>query len=205
MIGFRLLLVGCLALLLTSCSRDSSAEPKKQSEPVIDEFGSLGQTSISLSGDLYAIKSPYWRSGDQMVVCGMAEHPAKPHHRAFLLILKFPPQANIYGGGVSSDGEKSTWTHSFYNSSRKEHVAGYLLKHKPFAEEVTFDKQTYSLDAGRVILVDLVAEPVQVTQVKAEIKDIIPESSPSRQDLKDALEKLRAQHDNVRTFWQPRQ
>jgi hypothetical protein len=89
----------------------------------------------------------------------------------------------------------TVWNSSFWRHWRDE------IKHKPVAEQLTVGGQAFAGEAGQVFLVDLTTQPVQVTQVRAEVKDLITSREPGRDELKGAAEKLRSQHKNVQSLW----
>jgi hypothetical protein len=166
MTPFRFTLVAGLALVLASCSKQSGPNGKDQAGTFTEDFGHLGQTSSGSADAQFVIKCPYWRTGDQAIVCGLAEYPGRPLQPAFVLLLKLPSTTNFGAStSVGSDGEKSYWHQDFRTSGEKTHPIRYEIKHKPVGEQLTLGEKTYALDSGQVFLVDLAAQPVQVIQV----------------------------------------
>jgi hypothetical protein len=215
MISFRVILAACLALVLVSCSKEPEPQGKKQKEPdrngknepgaFRDDFGHLGETSSGRAGAQFIIKIPYWQNGDQAIVCGLAEYPGRPLQPAFVLLLKLPSQQYLVSiSSVGTDSEKAYWHPSFRGSASQNFPVRYEIKLDPVGEQFFLGDKQYALDAGGVFLVDLTAQPVQVTQVKTDVKDLVSAADPGRDSLKSAVDKLRAQHETVRMIWQER-
>jgi hypothetical protein len=199
----RFALVACLTLVPLSCSGNGTPGGNAPDDREVEESSDLGQSSGGSGDARYAIKCSYWRKGDHMVVCGVSEYPNRPQGPAFLLLLKLTSRGGGFGSAnsVSSDGEQTGWSHGFRGAADRTHTVAYQIKHNPLGERFTLEDHEVPFDAGRVILIDLTAKTVQAAQVKAALKELLPEGDPDWRDLKEAVQKLRAQDDKVRAFW----
>lgn len=216
MSGIRCILIGCLTLTLASCSKEPTppvnVQPEARpggngpAEPGREGSGHLGETSSGSADARFVIKCPFHLTGDQMTVMGLAEWPGKPRHPAFLLLLKLPPKPGVVSfgvdGAVGSDGEKSYWHQQFNTSGNQKQWVRYEIKHKPIAEQFTLGDQPSSLDSGRIFLLDLTTQPVQVNQLKAELGELLPGGDPGKEDLQAVVAKLRAKHEKVQEVFQ---
>jgi hypothetical protein len=197
----RWFLVSGLALVLASCSPKSPSAPQGQTEPVTEDIGQLGSTSGGRADATFAINSPYWRSGDRAIVCVLGQTPGKPLRPAVVLLLKLPSQNMPSFSSAGQDGERSYWHAQFSTAGKQQYAIKYEIAHKPVADKLVLGEQTYSLEAEPIFLVDLAAEPMQVTRVKGEVKNLVAEGKTGREELKRAVEKLRTEHKSVHAFW----
>ncbi len=196
MAATRFLQIGCMALLLTSCSQ-------RASDTGVDAFGHMGETSGGSAAAHFAIRSPFLQQGDRMTVVLLAEHPGKSLEPASLFLLKLTAKnAFSTDGRTGNDSDKTDWHQKFAAAGDKKYPVRYEIPHKPLAEQLTLGERAYSLEEGRVFLIDLTAQPVHVTQVKEALPALLPNQPLTREDLKGVVDKLREKHESVRTFSQ---
>jgi hypothetical protein len=87
--------------------------------------------------------------------------------------------------------------------SGQELVGKYEASSARPGERISAGEQSFDPEAGRVFLVDPAAQPAEIIQVGGDLASLFPSGAPPvdvQKELWEALEKLRAQQEPVRSF-----
>ncbi len=184
----RLIQLGCLALLI-SCSRQDSD---------VVASGHLGATSGGSPGLRFGLSSPFFQEGDRMTIALLAEYPGRPMQAATLLLIRLTDGKSFAtDGGCGDDSDVTYWHQKFVSIDGENVPVRYEMSHSPIAETITIGGQTYPLDDERVFLIDLTARPPMVTRLAEDLPALLPGTALGRDDLKKAVDTLRARHEAV--------
>jgi hypothetical protein len=180
--------------LLGSCSR---REP--------EEFSALGAVTTSgAPGGHYAIRAYKYQKGDRIAVAGILERPGQGGAGpAFVMLYRLPnrdePSFSVKSSSGGGGGLVS-FEQSFTVAGGNVCAVEYELKGEPVTEHWSINKKPYTVDAGRVVLVDMTKNPAEITQVQADLTGVFSTIELNQQKMKADLDKLREQNEAARRF-----
>lgn len=211
---FRPVAMAVVVSLLSSCARtapeveegvgpspSADATPAGERSGDMAASGGLGQASGGAVDARFTVRSPFVQQGGRMTVALLAEYPGRPLHPASLLLLKLSA-GNQFSrdGGAGSDSDRTYWHQTFDAAGDVRFPVHYELTHEPVTETLSLGTDQYSLEEGRVFLVDLTARPIEVTQTAVELAPLLTSQEPTPHELQSLVEKLAEQHEAVRRF-----
>jgi hypothetical protein len=163
-------------------------------------FGSLGDFKI---GDFEG-QIPFYLDGDLMVYLPLSGYPGKAFGPAYVLVMRLPHTGTtLYDSGMIVSSDFLHINPAQLDSKGRTFRFNYGVSGKPLVEQFSVGDKNYPPEAGRVFLIDLTADPPIVNQLLADLADlpiVHPGSSPSRDDLKAAVEKLSGKDKVIRDF-----
>ncbi len=146
--------------------------------------GHAGKMSSGTAGKEWVGYNPWYRDGPLQVYAAQAGPHGTPRAPVFLLLQRLAPKAPYaLGAGLRSDGESMEIGVTQHAADGKPFPFVWKAAGVPvleirtpltprYSETITAGGKAYSPDAGRVFLVDLTADPVTVTQVKADLGEL---------------------------------
>jgi hypothetical protein len=132
--------------------------------------------------------------------------PGNDPQPAFCMIVRAPSKTEQWAGGALSESENRGVYRIDLQGSRDWLV--YEAKVDPFTESFILAEHSYDLDEGRLFLVDDTGYPPRVTQVKAEIPEVLRPgkeeggrvSRPESEHFHEALNELAVENESVKQF-----
>jgi hypothetical protein len=195
----RLAILGLVGLLLlaVSCSRSGTAPPHETAS------GTLGSVRTGGADWMFEGRAPYYRDGDLLVYVPQAAYPGRPLAPACVLVMRLVRGGPFYlGGGLTSDGRSLEISPVQQDGRGNEYRFAYKVAGDPLAERFEAGGRAFKPEDGRVFLVDLTADPPELTQVNADLAGLFPH--PDRDlgtdVLKAAVAKLSEREEAVRRF-----
>jgi hypothetical protein len=184
---------------------------------VYRNFASEGDWSENALGEIFGADQP--RSGNTIrpflvegentdILLGLMRRPDMPLAPTYVVVIKKPVPAPS-GSGSRTGGATIDPTFTVKSDVRLAYSSGknlsveYEQTRDPRNERFLIDGKMYSLEAGRVFLVDRTAQPHKVTQVGADIRELTPGQNwqrRQREEARKAVEQLRAQDPAVQAF-----
>ncbi len=149
----------------------------------------------------------WWSAGDHAAIVGWPKKLAPNDRPAFVVLLHFPGAKTSTHFAHHSSHSGDDWEVEMEGAvgfeDGRRFAAKYAVSAKDPLEQFVADGKTYSADAGRVFLIDLSGPSPRITQVASELKGRIrnpaSDSDPTPA-LREALDNLRGQHEEVRRF-----
>ena len=147
------------------------------------------------------------------VLLGLVARPDVPFAPMYVVMIKNPASASVgrgsHFGGAAIEGDfsmKSTVNLNYLSDNKLSTVSiVYEGRHEPSKETLSIDGMPYSLESGRVFLVDRTTLPPKVTQVDADVRENLPDhywQRRQREGIEKATERLRAERPAVRKFFE---
>lgn len=168
----------------------------------VEGFGHLGQSKTQSGDKVWECRLPYWQKGNRVLLLGVAASPAKPLGPVFLAIVRLPSHnESAFQGGVESNPAADV-VQRVLQSVGHGPLIEYSVEKEPHRERFRIGDTDYSLEAGRVFLMDQMAKPPTVTQVQADLSATFSDDlgNPSKEELTEAIQRLRKEHETVDQF-----
>jgi hypothetical protein len=200
--------------------RGQGKTPETQEERAYREFlittakGHLGKLRSGTAGKEWAGYVPFFRQGALQVYAPQAVCHGEERRPVFLLIERLAfGVPYIMGSGLESDGSSLKFNLSQNDASGKPFPVEWRAVGVPegqirfpatprFSEAITLGGKPYSLEKGRVFLVNLSEAPPVVTQVDADLIDLFQGAGEeiTREELEDIVERLMGLAQAVKAF-----
>jgi hypothetical protein len=146
---------------------------------------------------------PFLLQGENTdVLLGLAARPDVPLAPTYVVLIKNPASASAergshsVGAAIESDFTMKSNVGMSYllgkNLSAMSVV--YEGRREPSTESLSIDGVVYTLESGRVFLVDWTVLPRKITQVDADVREILPDQNwqrRQREGAKKAIDRLR--------------
>lgn len=146
----------------------------------------------------------HWQKHRQILFLGIAKHDKDTIAPRFFIIGKLPPLKDgvvssselEFAQSNNSDGLKMQAT-----ASNGPKIAYHLAADSP-DEQLTIGNANYSLESGRVFLLDQSADSASVVQIQSPLSDLFADDRMefSREEYTQALDSLASEHADVRDF-----
>ena len=171
-------LLAVLFICCTSC-RQNTPEPEPESKATVDS-GNLGGRSQSNSKGRWSTTLPYIHEGRNQMILGLIEAPKQPWQPAFVLFLKFNSSTAVdFTFKDEQDGDMAVLQYSYPTSTDARFPIRYRYSDAklPVKEMLSLGGKDYAFGSGRVFLIDLSRNPVQVIQMNDPVKFSVPDGT----------------------------
>lgn len=168
-----------------------------------DTQGSLGRVGGRGPGGPFVLTQPYSVRGDELVYAGVLARPDRPPAAAFVAVVRqsFGTPFSVRIDGGSGGADEILHAHNGFDTvSERPYWVNYTLL-ADAAERFGVDGTDRPLADGAVFLIDLRPTPPKVLQLKVDLSEVLPASSPTRADLRAVREQVEARHPAARDFW----
>lgn len=204
--------------LFRGCGTIPSAGAPGLSGPLPGESGGGGPVDIfsRLSGEGGAVladgsraRCPFTQIGHDFTLSLSVEPPNARTRHLYLLVVRKRRDDVDEGGGVVGTGRRRGGRNAevLFAEHTLRTVGGgpltvrYSLAEAGEQEQFRVGDEPYALSDGRVLFIDMTADPVRVRQVDHPLDELLPDGEPTVHDLRAVRGKLEARHPAARDFW----